>query len=249
MSTRDDMGRMLWPTIRGYLLPHVNEDGICKAMAGFPLRLSPEKDESWLANAVQSAMAITIPNIEAEPAFRIGNAAIRDELDEFAVLAWGAWKRIFGRSNGADEALMDFAYRRWEGSRESSSSDPNSPSNRLTRALAELEWLAVFVGQASRDVEPQKPNWRTREKRELRIERAAYLATIFEAAFATKVSANNFPSGKDLARTPFMDFMQRMFALAFNEHAIPDLAGIAKEVIRQHRQTPAVFEPGIVPGL
>ena len=82
------------------------------------------------------------------------------------------------------------------------------------------------------------------------MERAQYLAPIYEAAFGQPVSANNFPTDARIkAQTPFMDFYGRMVTLAFGARETANLTEVVKAACRLHRQHPAEFAEGIIPGL
>jgi len=234
---------------RDHMLPTVTGEAVGRALAGFTLPLSPGKEMDWLAMAVRRSLAISIPDTSDGPE-RPSNAEFRDELLSLAEQASATWIAIFQRSAEADSRLWDEAFRRWEGCNALAlGDDPDFEYNRFRAALTELEWLSSFLGNAVKGTEQQKPNWRAAERKRIRVHRGLYLARVFEAAFGTAVSANNWPSGAHRTPSAFMDFYQRMVALAFGEHCTPDISGVLKAVCRLHRQYPAEFAEGIIPGL
>ena len=158
---------------------------------------------------------------------------------------------MFGRNPAADSALLDFAWYQWDRSGTSDGDIGEPPDfRRFNSALAELHWLATFLQAAADDVEQQSGPWRQSEQRNERIQRAQYLAPVFEAAFDAKVSANNWPSDpRHTSPTAFMDFYQRMVALAFQERATPDVSGVIKAAQKLHKESPVRFAEGVIPGL
>ncbi|MCW1383915.1 hypothetical protein OLX02_13915 [Novosphingobium sp. KCTC 2891] len=234
---------------RDHMLLAVTPEAVASAMVGFALPLSPGKELDWLAMAVRRALGISIPNVSDGPE-RPSNAEFRDELVSLAERATETWIAIFQRSPEADSRLWDEAFNQWEGCNAlAAGDDPEFEYNRFRAALAELNWLSSFLGKAVKGTEQQKPNWRAAERKRIRVQRGLYLAPIFEAAFGTVVSANNWPSGVHRAPSAFMDFYQRMVALAFGEQRTPDLSGVLKAVCRMHRQYPTTFADGVIPGL
>ena len=125
-----------------------------------------------------------------------------------------------------------------------------SDYRRFKAAVAELDWLASFMRDAAKATPSQRGPWRQSEGKRLRVERGQYLAPIFEAAFGQPVSANNFPTDARIkAQTPFMDFYGRMVTLAFDAHETANLTEVVKAACQLHREHPAEFAEGIIPGL
>lgn len=125
-----------------------------------------------------------------------------------------------------------------------------SEYRRFKAAVAELDWLTSFIKSAARTTPSQHGPWRLSAGKRLRVERGQYLARVYEAAFGEQVSANNFPTDATVrAQTPFMDFYGRMVTLAFGASETANLTEVVKEACRLHRQHPAVFADGIIPGL
>ena len=117
-------------------------------------------------------------------------------------------------------------------------------------AVAELDWLAGYLRAAAKTTASQRGPWRQSEQKRLRVERGQYLAPIFEAAFGQPVSANNFPNdSRHKAPTPFMDFYSRMVTLALGARETSNLAEVVKAACQLHRQHPARFAEGVIPGL
>jgi hypothetical protein len=82
------------------------------------------------------------------------------------------------------------------------------------------------------------------------VERGQHLARIYEAAFGKLVTANNYPNdARHKAPTPFMDFYSRMVTLAFGGRETSNLAEVVKAACQLHREDPAQFAEGIIPGL
>ena len=123
-------------------------------------------------------------------------------------------------------------------------------NRRFKAAVAELDWLVSFTREAATTTPTQRGPWRQSERKRLRVERGQYLAPIFEAAFGQPVSANNFPNdARHKAPTPFMDFYSRMVTLAFGARGTSNLSEVVKAACQLHRQHPAQFAEGIIPGL
>lgn len=234
-------------------LRQVSDEAVSSALAGFPLSLNERHDMAWLAMAVRRALAITMRHKEDGPD-RTSNAAIRKELERLAALVGSTWLQLFNCNHAADSQLWRHAWQHWNGDGGTDIGGGiimGEPSDyrRFQAAITELDWLSSFLRDAAKATESQQGPWRQSEEKFLRIERGQYLAPIFEAAFAQKVSANNWPSGTHKAPSAFMDFYQRMVALAFNEKATPDISGVLKAACQLHRKQPAQFAEGIIPGL
>lgn len=234
-------------------LKQVSDEAVSNALNGFPLTLSEGRDMAWLAMAVRRALAISMRHPEDSPE-RTSNANIRAELERLAAVAGSTWLELFQCDHAADQRLWDHAWHHWDG--EGGTDVGNGmvmgePSDylRFKAVIAELDWLASFMRDAAKATPSQRGPWRQSEEKRLRVERGQYLAPIFEAAFDQQVSANNWPSGTHRGPSAFMDFYQRMVALAFNEQATPDISGVLKAACHLHRQHPAQFAEGIIPGL
>jgi hypothetical protein len=216
---------------RDQMLPKVTAEAVADALHGFPLQCRYSMD--WLATAVRRALAITIRAAGDRPD-RQSNRKTKKELETLASRAAKAWLSIQERSYSADSALFDFAFRNWHGEGALSDDDQSDWAS-LTAALAHLDWLSLFLRDASKAIEKQKPRWPEAEARQIRIERAEYLAPIYKTAFGLD----------ELIR--FADFYQLMVALAFDEGDIPDLEALMSEARRRHSQTPATFVEGVIP--
>ena len=236
------------------MLPAVTPAAVDSALEGFSLPLSPGRDMDWLAMAVRRSLAISLPNISDGPE-RTSNADIRGELERLATLAGVTWLELFQCDHAADSRLWDHAWHHWDGE---GGTDVGSgmvmgePSDyrRFKAAVAELDWLASFMREAAKATESQRGPWRQSEEKRLRVQRGQYLAPIYEAAFGQPVSANNFPTDARIkAQTPFMDFYGRMVTLAFGARETANLTEVVKAACQLHRQHPAEFAEGIIPGL
>ena len=228
-------------------LSHMTSDAVTQKMQGFRLSLRAGRDEEWLAMAARRALAISQPNPSDGPG-RMSNASIRRELDRRAEMAQSTWVELFNHQDEVDFQLHDLAWQLWDGEDIAEGALP--VYSRYRAAVRELEWLAGLLRDAAKRVESQRGPWVQAEVKRMRIERAQYLAPVFEAAFDAKVTANGFPSdARHLEPTPFMDFYQRMVAIAFDEERTMDLSGVLKEACRLHRGHPVQFSEGIIPGL
>lgn len=224
-------------------LPMVTRDAVASALEGFALPVQPDRDMDWLAMAVRRSLASSMRNI-SDGSERTSNAEIRAELERLASLAGSTWLELFQCDHAVDSRLWDIGWHPRNGEGERSDFD------RFKDAVAELDWLASFLRQAARKTESQHGPWRQSERKRLRIERGQYLAPVFEVTFGHPVTANNWPSdARHATPTPFMDFYQRMVAIAFGEQATQDLPGVLKAACQHHRELPARFAEGIIPGL
>jgi len=181
----------------GHLLSMVTSDALANALEGFSLSLVPGRDMDWLATAARRALAISMREINNGPA-RTSNADIRAELERLAGLAGSTWLELFQCDDAADSRLWDHAWRHSTGEGGTEVGDGRiigEPSEylRFKAAVAELDWLAGFMREAAKATESQRGPWRQSEQRRLRIERAQYLAPIFEAAFGQSITARVRP--------------------------------------------------------
>lgn len=236
------------------LLARVTPEKLTEALRGFALDLLPGRDMAWLAMAVRRALATTLPSIEQGPE-RTSNADIRTSLEQLAALAENTRLALCQCDGAVESRLWWFALSRWDGEGGAEVDGGNSlgePSEhrRFKAAIAELDWLASFLRAASTATPSQQGPWRQSVARRLRVERAQYLAPIYEAAFGQPVSANNFPTDTRIrAPTPFMDFYCRVVTLAFGEHETTNYTEVVRAACKEHRQHPAEFAEGVVPGL
>ncbi len=239
---------------RDHLLPKVTPEAVAIAMEGFALPLLPEIDFDWLAMAVRRSLAITMHNISDGPQ-RTSNADIRGKLERLAALADTTWLELFECDPAADSRLWDHAWRHWDGEGGTDIGEGKvigEPSDyrRFKAAIAELDWLANFMRDAAKATASQRGPWRQSEAKRIRVERGLCLALIFEAAYGQPVTANNFPSDAlHKAPTPFMDFYSRVVTLAFGAVETSNLAEVVKAACQLHRQHPAQFAEGLIPGL
>lgn len=221
---------------RDHMLPNVTAEAITDALQGFPLQCRHSMD--WLATAVRRALASTIRAAGDRPE-RQSNSDTKAELKTLASRTAKAWLAVQQRSDSADGAAWDFAWRHspLEGETTIDGMTIGQPSayQRFSEALAQLNWLSTFLRDAAKSMDSQSPRWRQAERREIHIERAEYLAPIYKLAFGLD----------ELIR--FTDFYQRMVALAFDEGDISDLEALISEAKRRHSQAPASFAEGLIP--
>ncbi|KRA81393.1 hypothetical protein [Altererythrobacter sp. Root672] len=239
---------------RDHMLGAVTMETVTSALDGFAVSLAPGKDMDWLALAVRRSLAISIRDVSNGPK-RTSNADIRSELGRLAGLAGSTWLELFQCDVAAESRLWDHAWHQWNGEGGTDLGGGiviGEPSDyhRFKVAVAELDWLANFMSEAARTTASQRGPWRLSEEKRLRVERGQYLATIYEAAFGQPVSANNFPTDARIrAQTPFMDFYGRMVTLAFGAPETANLTEVVKAACQLHRQHPAEFAAGVIPGL
>ena len=235
-------------------LPMMTRDAVASALEGFATPLLPGKEMDWLAMAIRRSLAITV-KAHGEGPRRKSNIEVRGELQRLSDTVAETWQRVFERSVDVDYRLWQVAWRHWDG--EGGTVLPDglimgepSDTRRFEAAVVELDWLARFLRLAVLDTESQRGPWRQSEEKRLRVERGQYLAPIYEAAFGKRVSANNHPNdARHKAPTPFMDFYARMVTLAFGARETANLAEVVKAACQLHRQHPAQFAEGIIPGL
>lgn len=232
--------------------PHLTTTSVAAALRGFDRPLAPGRDFEWLALAVRRALAVS----EADPTDgpkRDGNAETKQELERLAALAGDTWQAIFQRSAAADAQLLRFSFAENRAStdvdRSASHAEP-AAYRRFQSALSYVEMLATFLRRAADQIESQAPNWRLKASRDVRVDRARFLAPVFEAAFGLRVTVNNFPNdARHQEPTPFMEFYQRIVALAFQEAATPDISRVLKEARQKHKTEPVCFTEGVIPNL
>lgn len=223
-------------------LSMITPDSLEIALSDFCLDLAPPRDWDWLASALRRALAVTVASSNAIQQ-QLPATDIRKELKCLAALAQATSQELQQRSGAADSRLWHFAFDRWGGEGGVDVGDGKiigEPSEyyRFKAAVAELGWLASCIGDAAETTSIPRGPWEQAQRRRLRVERGQCLAPVFEAAFGQKPTANNWPSGTEPKPSAFMDFYQRMVALAFEERATPDISGVLKYVCSLHKQHP-----------
>lgn len=236
LNPPDEMERFF---ARDDWLPHVTAEAVADALKVSGLPLQPCYSLDWLATAVRRALAITIRHVTERPE-RQSNRETKRELERLATRAGKLWLAVQERSAAADSAIWLHSFNLWNGEGGTDVGDgivmgTPSDAKRFELALAELDWLSSFLREAARGVAKQKPRWPEGETRQIRIERAEYLAPIFKTAYGIN----------ELIR--FKDFYQAMVTLAFDEGDIPDLESVITEARRRHSQSPAIFADGVIP--
>lgn len=231
---------------RDSYLPHVTAESAAEALEHFPLPLGPLRDWNWLAMAVRRSIAMTMQNVSEGPN-RQSNADTRKELKALGKRAGKLWVALFeGRSAEAEDAIWGYSWQHWngEGGEEIANGlamgDPTD-WRRFQDAMRELDWMSGFLHQVAKNIPSQAPKWTKAEWREIRIQRAHFLAPIYVAAF----------HANELTNKTFGDFYQRMVALAFPGELddIPDFEAVISEARKRHEATPVVYNPSHIPGL
>lgn len=246
-----------------WLVPFVSGEGrlpmvTAEAMEGrlkkLPFGLQKDKDWEWLAMLVRRALALSIPDRRDGPE-RDSNSEIREHLLRLSSLASDTWLHLFDPADSVDSHLYGFALSRWDGSGGENVGEDmflGDPADfaRFRAALAELNWVSSFLRDAARSLPKQAGPWRASEQKSRRIERAQYLAPIFEAAFGHKISANNFPHDPRHSRpTPFMTFYEETVTLAFGQFEATNYTDVVKAALLRHKRTPCELNPEFFPGL
>lgn len=234
--------------------PSVTAEALQERLKPLPIELQEGKDWEWLAMLVRRALALSTPNGRDGPE-RDSNSEIREDLLRLSGLASDAWLQLFDPADSVDSHLYWFALSRWDGSGGEDVGNGmflGDPADfvRFRAALAELDWVSSFLRDAANSLPKQAGPWRASEQKSRRIERAQYLAPIFEAAFGHKITANNFPHDPRHSRpTPFMKFYKETVTLAFGPLEATNYTDVAKAALLRHRRTPCELNPEFFPGL
>jgi hypothetical protein len=234
----------------------VTPEAVANALQGFQPPLVAGRDMDWLALAVRRSLAMTMSRAPDTPE-RQSNADTRKELERLGKRAGKLWAALFdGRSYEADGAIFDYAMRHGgsEGWVEEGAGHGGfvwaEPGLRreYREAVASLDWLSGFLQRVAREIPSQAPRWTQTEWRAIRVHRGYVLAGVYEAAFGATVTVNMGQS-VGASPSPFMEFYQRMVALAFNEQATADLSGVLQEAANRHRSQRYLYVQGLIPGL
>lgn len=248
-------GDWLIPFVSGEdQLPDVTAEALQSRLKQLPFGLQKGKDWDWLAMLVRRALALTIPDKRDGPE-RDSNSEVRDQLLRLSNLASDTWLQLFAPAESVDSHLYNFALANWDGAGGEDVGNGmflGDPADfvRFRAAVAELDWVASFLRDAAISLPKQAGPWRASEQKTLRIERAQYLAPIFEAAFGHKITANNYPHDPRHSRpTPFMAFYEQAVSLAFGQREATNFTEVVKAALLRHRQTPCEFNSEFFPGL
>jgi len=199
----------------------------------FPLPLAAPWTPGLLASRLSDGLATTIPSADFDPN-RTRDVELRQTMNKLAgLLALLIPERqIFGSE--VDKVLSRHSYKS-EGFSNYIGFIYSSRTRyrKFHQWVSQLPEMSDFLRDSASSLERQAPKWRLREKRELRISRGEVLIAIFEAAFGTRATVNNWAKNGGDARhtrpTPFMVFYQSVVELAFGESATPDLPRILRE--------------------
>ena len=237
------------------VLPQFTAETVKQALAGFELSLCDQTDHEWLAMATRRALAISQPSWEKR-ANRLSDADLRRQLEDLRQLTQTVWRQLFELNPEIDSRLWRYAFEIWvadqEETRAPGTLESGQPPDyvRFRKAIYELDWTSSFLRNAVRSIETRPGPWKTSIKRRVRIDRARYLAPVFERAFNETVTVNKYPSDRRHHKpTPFMDFYQLMVCIGFDEKATPDLAGVIQAARKLHLKHPVEFAENVIPGL
>ena len=231
----------------GVHLPGLTPTVLEQIVSDLRLPLREGRDIEWLAIALTRALSIAeVP--EQLSAGRRADAEIRKEMESLGDLARSTWIALFNRSREVDEKIFSY-YFKFEGGNNALDylEIYRKIQLEIELSVAKLDWLSKLMLQSSVSIEGQKRNWRANAAREQRISRAYFIAPIFESAFDSKITINNYPNGPHKAPTKFMAFYQRIVSAAFEEHATPDLVDVLKTARELHRKSPVQFAEGVMP--
>ena len=152
-------------------LAKLTPDALAEALDGFPLE--PPQGMAWLARAIQGVLLHTLPReligceeVTAGKVLDPTRAEIKRAARAMRRLTQSFWGGLYkhGFASGPDFPELE---RNLE---------------RLVSQIAELEEMPA-----------DPPRWRQREARDARTARAENLAVVFELAFGTDATVNNWP--------------------------------------------------------
>lgn len=226
---------------------------VSDALKDFPLRLSAGKDNQWLAHSIRRAMNLAaILNSSKNPITKAEFPELRDDLFRLAESAGRTWQELFEilpisktidddsrmeKSRKMEHFLMDFAFMH-SGVDPSEENIDSTAYARFRKLVSELEWASSFLLAAAQTV----PVKRGRSASDEPVLRVQFLAAIFEAAFETKATANQFPSNAlHKAPTNFMKFCELFGELSHSNFKDTVIKGLA-----QHRRAPLSFPDGLL---
>lgn len=234
--------------------PMITAEEVEAELEGFGLSLKDGKTFDWLAMAVRRCLSLPIPDDSDGPE-RISGMDTRIELERLSKLVTSTWVSLSQCSYSAHTRLLEFALKDHVVPDFDEASDDdvvlNEPPDfwRYKKAVAELDWLGGFLRSAARSIKSEQGSWRVKERTALRVDQAYHLATVFEAAFQERVTANNYPNEEPCVMTLFMDFFSRMLDLTGCENSTENLSDIAKRACQLHRAQPVSIRSDVIPGL
>jgi hypothetical protein len=234
------------------MVPLATDEAIEAALDDFRLPLVSGVTLAWLSRAVRNGLSNSRADVSSTSK-RLSNRRVKANLTTAACATDAAFYALLQLDWWSDDALWKASLANWDGEGgvdlgELGIVAPAGEYRRYKETIDNLEWLSGWLRSVSARVPSQRSPWRRQADRTLRIDRGTQLAPIFEKAFGQSVSANNFPfDARHKRSTPFMDFYERMVAVAFGEKGIPDLPGILKEVCQKHRAAPVELMPRVSP--
>lgn len=228
------------------LLPSITPEAVTVALKGLNLKFAPGKDVKWLSLVLGRVLALTVPPHGDAPELASQDYT-KNELEQLSKAVAKAGQRLEALSAAADCRLWDHAW-----GQQSDSGQIGEPLeySRYRASVDELGWLADFLQGAATTSPRQSGPWRQSAAKRLRVERAKYLAAVYETAFGLPVTSNQFPNDKTVTvPTSFMQFVSRVVELAFGALENTNLPEVAQEACRIHRIAPAEFAPGLISGV
>lgn len=222
-------------------LAAITQDTVIAALDGF--QLSPKQGMAWLTRAIRGALwvSLTPPDSGAE---RQPNKKTQQELFGLADKASKLWLALHDRSQPADSALFDFAWRGWNSPPGAGEVGSPPDYDSFVETVARLDGLSVFLRRTAMMLEVQRPNWTLAEQREERIYQAQCLSVVFVKAFGKEPTVNKWETAKEPG--PWWDFYQRVIDMAFSKNVLNQGAVLA-EARRRDKAHRVSFGAGILP--
>lgn len=222
-------------------IARITEQLVADALRDF--RLTPVRSQAWLTRAIQIHLRKSLTPACDGPS-RQENKVTHQELIKAADKLVRAQRALEGLSDAADSAVWHYTWSAWSDAPVGEVTGSAPAYHSLQQMREALDDHANRLREAAAELDKQGPNWRRAIEREERIRRAHYLAPVFEEAFEVEASINTWGGAPTLGLWP--DFYQRIVAMAFSEHATPDLVPVLKEARRRHVAERAVFDLGNV---
>jgi hypothetical protein len=216
-------------------LDRVTAAAIEQALSGFSLPLSDSWTHEQLAEAVRQALSLPQRHFQSQ---RLSNQDIRKRIQK---LSAAASKLADGFENLGGQAEWHIAGSSFKASGMNNflgflHSDRTGYAT-FYRWASQARLMAQYLESVAEDVSRQSPQWRQKVNRDRRVVAGAALIPVFEQAFKTTVTVNNWPfDGRHSKPTPFMEFFQLIMKVAFRENVTSDISGILKEARRLYTQ-------------
>lgn len=200
------------------LYPAIDSDALRIALANFPLQLL--KDWDWLAVRVREALTVVTPNLSYMDNGYKGNIATRDQLLRLAHKCGDLYTELHG-IDGEVERVIAASFR-------------NEGLATIKETLARLEFLRDSLEITARHLKQPVGKSVAAAGAEIRIRQARYLAPVFENAFGSQATLNDWPGA---ALGPWADFFNGIAKLA-TQSPVANLRKVLKEARKRSRKAP-----------